>query len=102
MTKRSHYGYRARGGQRATHTTPAPRLGDAGTTAAKLSTMALRDHARWMNFHETALMPARRRGGEAEVRRVLKQACADGLISMSDVQLAQEVCDVMAAPDLSI
>lgn len=53
-----------------------------------------------MNFHEVALMPARQRGGEAEVRRVLKQACIDGLISMSSAQLEQEVCDVMAAPDL--
>lgn len=101
MTKRSHHGYRASGGQRAAYPTPAPRFGDVDTFAAKMSTAALRDHARWMDFHETALMPARRRGGETEVRLVLKQACADGLISMSDTQLKQEVRDVMAASDLA-
>jgi len=59
----------------------------------------MRDHARWMEFHETALMPARKRGGEAEVREVLAKARARGLAKLSEQQFEQEVRDVMAAPE---
>jgi hypothetical protein len=57
--------------------------------------------ARWIEFHEQALMPARLRGGAEEVRRVLVQARADGLMNMSDVQIEQEIRDVMMAPGIS-
>ena len=55
-----------------------------------------------MNFHDIVLMPARRRGGEAEVRRALDKAVADGVITMNERQLEQEVIDVMDAPDIEV
>lgn len=87
--------------KRTTHTVSSKRVNITGASiAAKMSSGELRDHARWMHFHEIALMPARRLGGEIEVRRVLKQARSDGLTSMTDAQIEQEVRDVMAAPDM--
>jgi len=56
---------------------------------------------RWIEFHEQVLMPARLRGGAEEVRIVLLQARADGLMNMSNAQIEQEIRDVMAAPDIT-
>lgn len=55
--------------------------------------------ARWMDFHESVLMPARRHGGADEVRRVLREARAKGSIRMTDPQIEREVGDVMCSPD---
>lgn len=55
--------------------------------------------ARWMDFHESVLMPARRQGGADEVRRVLREARAKGSIRMTDPQIEREVGDVMCSPD---
>lgn len=60
----------------------------------------LRSIARWMDYHESTLMPARRRGGESELRRVLLAARESGQIALTDSQIEQEVKDVMASPDV--
>lgn len=82
-------------GQRPQGETTRPSRNE--TTAAGSD---LRSIARWMDYHESTLMPARRRGGESEVRRVLLTAREAGQIALTDSQIEQEVKDVMASPDV--
>lgn len=108
MTKRSHHGLwqapgAVQGGQRARIVERNPRRGRNSNqvqTQRRSGRSELKAAANWMNFHDVVLMPARRRGGATEVRRVLDKAISDGVITMNERELDQEVKDVMAAPDI--
>ena len=89
------------GGQRARYT-ERHKINDRVPGAARTkAAKELLDEVRWMQFHENELMPARRRGGEADVRSTLQKAQTIGLIRMTGEQIEQEVRDVMAAPDVT-
>jgi len=90
-----HTPHKSRQPQRPTRPTTRAGHGSPGEGAE------LRQMARWIEFHEQALMPARARGGAEEVRRVLVKARSDGLMNMSDPQIEQEIRDVMAAPGVT-
>ena len=108
MAKHSHHGLgrtpgAVHGGQCARNVERNPGRGRNSNPAQaqrRAGANELKAAANWMNFHDIVLMPARRRGGEAEVRRVLDKALSDGVITMNERELEQEVKDVMAAPDI--
>jgi len=108
LAKRSHHDFgrtpgAVHAGQRASTVERNPRRGRNSNPAQSQRQSGgseLKSAANWMNFHDVVLMPARRRGGATEVRRVLDKALCDGVIAMNERELEQEVKDVMAAPDI--
>jgi len=110
LAKRSHHDFgripgAVHAGQRARNVERNPGRGRNSNPAQaqrRPGGNELKAAANWMNFHDIVLMPARRRGGEAEVRRALDKAVADGVITMNERQLEQEVIDVMDAPDIEV
>lgn len=102
--RRIHYRHRTPGGKMQDSRPPKSADKQRHSVRPVASTVAstrddLRNQAKWFDFHDSVLMPARRRGGQEEVRRVLMEARNAGKIRMNDNQLEQEIRDVMAAPD---